>query len=78
MNGSRKIVAARILPPQRFGDEAKVFVNLADDVHAFQPEVQLFSYFNDEISFTARELLGLTADQALELRHKRDVAYLQS
>lgn len=77
MSGSSKIVAVRILPPQAFGDEAKVFVNLADDTHAFQPEMQLFSYFNDEISFTARELLGLTVDQALELRHARDVAYLQ-
>lgn len=38
----------------------------------------LFSYYPDEISFTAEEFIGLTRGQAIELRHKKDVAYLQS
>ena len=71
MADNRKIVAARIIPPQRFGDTAMVHVTIGSEA-----EVPLFSYFNDEISFTAAELIGLTADQAHDLRHAKDVAYL--
>ena len=39
---------------------------------------ELFEYFPDEISFTESEFIGLTRDQAHELRHRKDVAYLQS
>lgn len=38
----------------------------------------LFSYYPDEISFNHKEFIGLTRDQALELRHKKDVAYLKN
>ncbi len=38
----------------------------------------LFSYYPDEISFTPREFIGLTRGEAMALRHKKDVAYLQS
>jgi len=38
----------------------------------------LFSYYPDEISFTPEEFIGLTRAQAMALRHKKDVAYLQS
>jgi hypothetical protein len=38
----------------------------------------LFSYYPDEISFTPEEFIGLTRAQAMHLRHKKDVAYLQS
>ncbi len=41
-------------------------------------DLKLFSYYPDEISFTASEFVGLTEPQARELRHKRDVAYLRS
>lgn len=37
----------------------------------------VFGFYSDEINFTENELEGLTLDQALELRHKRDVAYIQ-
>ena len=39
---------------------------------------ELFEYFPDEISFTQSEFIGLTSDQAHDLRHRKDVAYLQS
>ena len=39
---------------------------------------KLFDYYPDEISFNAKEFIGLTAIQALELYHKKDKAYLQS
>jgi hypothetical protein len=38
----------------------------------------LFSYYPDEISFTAEEFIGLTRGEAMALKHKKDVAYLQS
>jgi hypothetical protein len=40
--------------------------------------VHLFSYYIDELSFAAQELVGLTAEQAGDLFHRRDVAYLRS
>lgn len=41
-------------------------------------EETLFSFYPDEISFTSNEFIGLTRDEAGQLRHKRDVAFLQS
>jgi hypothetical protein len=38
----------------------------------------LFSYYPDELHFTSDELIGLTVEQALQLRHKKDVTYLRS
>lgn len=67
------ITAVRITPPQQFGDMAHIHVKLAGN-----DESLLFSYFADEINFSPAELLGLTVAQANELRHKKDVAYLQS
>lgn len=37
----------------------------------------VFSYFADEISFRADELIGLTEAEARELHHQRDREYLQ-
>lgn len=39
---------------------------------------KLFGYFSDELFFSESEFVGLTERQALDLRHKKDVAYLQS
>jgi hypothetical protein len=75
MSDPRKIVAARIEPAVRFGDMAVVYIQ----THGNEGEEEkLFSYFEDEISFRGTELVDLTVDQAYELRHKKDVAYLQS
>ena len=38
----------------------------------------LFSYYPDEISFRASEFIGLTEAEAMDLRHRKDVAYIQS
>lgn len=50
-------------------------------VHAFfdngEDEI-LFEYYLDEISFTEKEFIGLTKEQALNLRTKKDIAYLRS
>jgi hypothetical protein len=45
----------------------------AEDKHKL-----LFSYYNDELSFSAHEFIGLTEQQGHDLFHKKDVAYLQS
>lgn len=41
-------------------------------------ERKLFSYYIDELSFADSELIGLTEEQAHQLRTQRDVAYLRS
>jgi len=40
--------------------------------------MELFSYYPDELSFTERELVGLTVQEAKALRHAKDVEYIQS
>lgn len=39
---------------------------------------KLFIYYSDEINITNEELIGLTRKEALDLRHAKDVAYIQS
>ena len=41
-------------------------------------EETLFEFYPDEISFGESQFVGLTRDEALEVRHKTDVAYIQS
>ena len=41
-------------------------------------EYDLFEYYPDEINFTASEFVGLTVDEAYELKYKKDLAYLRS
>lgn len=40
-------------------------------------EKELFRYYPDELSFRESELVGLTEEQAKELYHKKDIAYLR-
>jgi hypothetical protein len=70
-----KITAAHItaMPQSIFDAMPEVIVTLEDGSTR-----KLFSYYPDEISFTEDEFVGLTAPQAHELRHRKDVAYLQS
>ena len=37
----------------------------------------LFEFYPDEIQFYPEEFVGLTREEAFQLRHKRDVAWLQ-
>lgn len=39
---------------------------------------RIFSYYPDELSFSHFEFVGKTAEECEEIRHKKDVAYLQS
>jgi len=38
----------------------------------------VLTFYDDELSFTAEEFIGLTEEEAHNLFHKKDVAYLQS
>lgn len=40
--------------------------------------VDAFAFYSDEIGFSATELVGLTVEQAKELKHSKDREYLQS
>lgn len=75
-NQEEKITAARIteMPKTMFDPLPVVMVKVGDS----DEEKRLFSYYPDEISFSAEEFVGLTVSQAKDLRHKRDVDYLQS
>ncbi len=41
-------------------------------------EKVLFEFYPDELSFTEDEFIGLTEEQAHELRMKKDIEFLQS
>jgi len=70
-----KIVSAVIsaMPRNLFDEMPTVTATFEDGT----PK-ELFSFFPDEISFSPSEFVGLTEEEAHQLRHKKDVAYLQS
>ena len=39
---------------------------------------RVFEFYDDELSFEAREFVGLTREEALNLFTRKDIAYLQS
>lgn len=39
---------------------------------------KLFEFFQDEIMFYRSEFTGLTRDQAIDLKHTKDVRFLRS
>ena len=40
-------------------------------------EEKLFEFYPDEISFKREELIGLTKEEILKLRHNKDVSFLR-
>ena len=70
-----KIVKARITEqPKCWTDPLpEVHITLEDGT-----EKLLYSYFPDELSFTAEEFEGLTEEEATRLKYDRDVAWLRS
>ena len=71
----RSIAACEIGPyPQSlFDPRPKVAVTYTDGIRE-----TLFFFYPDELAFSEQEFIGLTRDQALALRHRKDVAYLRS
>jgi hypothetical protein len=41
-------------------------------------ETDLFSYYTDELCFTAEEFIGLTVNEAHALFAEKDIAYLRA
>jgi|15BtaG_2_1085339.scaffolds.fasta_scaffold03482_7 hypothetical protein len=58
-------------PKSLFDQMPKVSVTFEDG-----SEKDLFSFYPDELSFSKSEFIGLTEDQAYQLRHRKDVRYL--
>jgi|GEM_PF-3584827 len=76
---SRRIISVTIGPmprplPAGIGDPMPKVNAYFDD----GTEEVLFEYFPDELSFVESECIGLTASEAKDLRHRKDVAYLRS
>ena len=69
------ITFCQIMTPdgQRWCPIPSVFVKLDDGELK-----RLFDYYPDEIGFKAEEFIGLTEDEAHNLKFDRDKAYLQS
>ena len=38
----------------------------------------VFAWFDDELTFAPQDLIGLTIEEARDLKQSRDIAYLQS
>lgn len=74
-----KIISARItnlprpMPQGMFDPMPEVHVILENGAEHY-----LFQFYPDEISFTEKEFVGLTLDEARGLKFKKDKAYLQS
>ena len=56
----------------RYGDKEAVAI-MEDGSEQF-----VFPWFSDELKFWEDELIGLTIEQARDLKQARDIAYLQS
>jgi len=56
----------------RYGDREAI-AYMDNDSGAF-----VFAWFSDELHFTTDELIGLTIEEARDLKQARDVEYLQS
>lgn len=56
----------------RYGDKEAV-AQMLDGT-----EQVVFHWFSDELQFSTRELVGLTLEEARDLKQARDIAYLRS
>jgi len=75
MSDTRKIVAAYITAmPKSFSDPLPSVIVKLDTEEC----VRLFDYFPDELSFTPDEFIGLTVDEARQLKGQKDRAFLRS
>lgn len=76
---NNNIISARITAqprpmPEGMNDPMpKVFVTTDDNV-----EHELFEYYPDEISFIESEFIGLSLNEAKDLKRKKDIEYLQT
>lgn len=77
----KKIVHASVGPfPMSFNDFVANGMRLPEVnvVYEDGSREMLFSFYPDEIMFHDSEFIGLTREQAMTARHKKDVAYIRS
>jgi hypothetical protein len=67
------IVSAIVHLPETMFDMAYVSATMSDGSEV----KKVFDFFPDEIAFTAAEFSGLTITEALDLKARKDTAYLQ-
>ena len=69
------IEAVEITPanPKKMLFQAEIHALMSDGREKF-----VMKYYDDELSFTAEELCGLTIDEAHDLFMKKDIEYLQT
>lgn len=48
------------------------------ELEGAEKEIQTFFWYPDEIHISANEVIGLTLQQAYDLKHQKDVAYIRS
>lgn len=71
----RKIRSARISQlPKNLRDPLPIVFVTFDD----EEEKQLFDFYPDEISFKPEEFIGLTENQARDLKRRKDKRYLET
>ncbi len=71
----KKIIACKISPmPKTFFDPMPTVTATFENGEV----KKLFSFYPDEIRFTEREFIGLTEQEAHNLKGKKDRDYLQS
>ena len=58
--------------------EAGLFRDKLVAIYDDESSEVIFEYYNDEMTFDPREFIGLTKDEALDLYHRKDIAYLRS
>lgn len=75
MNKDRRIVSATIGPmPASMNDPMPAVTGTFDDGET----INLFEFYPDEISFQEAELVGLTENEARDLKHQKDLACLEA
>lgn len=74
-----KITSATIGPMPRPMPEG-MFDPMPEVIATFEDgsSKTLFSFYPDELSFQASDFIGLTEEQARDLRHRKDVSFLRS
>ena len=72
---NRVIVTAVITDlPKSFGDPMPEAIVTFND----GSKKSLFSFYPDELSFAASEFIGLSEDEALDLKRRKDVEFIRS
>ena len=70
-----KIVKAVIkqAPKNSLSKKTKVWVEYENGINE-----ELFKFYEDEINFHSKEFIGLTREQALDIRKQKDINYLRN